>query len=94
VALQASGPIDLVVVNVSSGNGLVVWQIVSPGSNLSFDLPDLTQVPGVASLIRGAITTTFSVARLDGFDYGQLRYGQLKGSAWSAYAQDTAAGTY
>jgi hypothetical protein len=94
VALQASGPIDLVVVNVLSGNGLVSWQIVSPGSNRSFDLPDLTQVPGVATLVHGPITTTFSVARLDEFDYGQLRYGQLKTSAWSAYAQDTTAGSY
>jgi hypothetical protein len=94
VALQASGPIDLVVVSVSSGGGLVVWQIVSPGSSLSFDLPDLAQVPGVAALIHGSITTTFSVARLDGFDYGKVRSGQLKSSAWNAYAEDTMYGSY
>jgi hypothetical protein len=94
VALQASGPIDLAVVNVSSANGLVVWQIVSPGSNLSFDLPDLAQVPGVATLIRGPITTTFSVARVDGFNYGRLVSGQLKTSAWNAYAQDVVSGQY
>jgi hypothetical protein len=94
VTLQASGPIDLVVVNVWSGNGLVTWQIVAPGSALSFDLPDLAQVPGVGTLVRGPISTTFSIARMAGFDYGALRYGQLSSGAWSAYAQDTAAGSY
>jgi IPT/TIG domain-containing protein len=94
VALQASGPVDLVVVNVSSGNGLVVWQIVSPGSDLSFDLPDLTLVPGIATLLHGTITTTVSLARMDGFDYTQLRSGQLKSSAWNAYAEDTTTSSY
>jgi hypothetical protein len=94
VQVQASGPIDLAVVDVSSGNGLVQWQIVAPGSDLSFDLPDISQVPGVASLRHGPITTTFSVARIAGFQYGLLRSGQLSTSAWSAYAQDVAQGTY
>jgi hypothetical protein len=94
VTLQAGGAVDLVLLNVSSGNGLLAWQIVAPGSALSFDLPDIAQIPGVGSLVRGSITTTFTIARLPSFDYGQLRYGQLRGSAWSAYAQDTAGGIY
>lgn len=94
VTLQASGAFDLVVVNVTSGNGLLTWQVVASGSSLSFDLPDLSQVPGVGILSRGPITTTFSIARLVGFNYAQLRYGQLKTSAWSAYAMDVAQGSY
>jgi hypothetical protein len=101
VTLQASGPIDIAVVNVSSGNGLLTWQIVAPGSNLSFDVPDLSQVPGVAGLVHGPLSTTFSIARMEGFDYTQLRYGQLNAlrpgaasNAWNAYAQDTTAGSY
>ncbi|MDP8999804.1 MAG: IPT/TIG domain-containing protein, partial [Myxococcota bacterium] len=94
VALLASGAIDLVVVNIASGNGLLTWQIVAPGSSLSFDLPDLAQVPGVGTLSHGTISTTFSIARLIGFDYAQLRYGQLKPSAWTAYATDVATGSY
>jgi hypothetical protein len=93
VEIQASGPIDLVVVDITSGNGLVQWQVVSPG-NLSFDVPDLSQVPGVASLRHGNISTTYSIARINGFQYGQLRSGQVSSSAWSAYAQDVAQGTY
>ncbi len=98
VALQATGPIDLAVVQISSGNGLMTWQIVAPGSDLSFDVPDISQVPGVASLVHGPIVTTFSIARMDAFEYGSLRYGQFSGApasgVWSAYAQDTATGSY
>jgi hypothetical protein len=94
VTLQAAGPIDIAVVNISSGNGLLTWQIVAPGSSLSFDVPDLSQVPAVAGLVHGPLSTTFSIARMAGFDYAQLRYGQLRSGAWNAYAQDTAAGVY
>jgi hypothetical protein len=94
VALQAGEPIDLAVVNVSSGNGLLIWQIVAPGSDLSFDVPDLSALAGVASLIRGPITTSFSVARMDSFDYTRLRYGQLSSGAWRAYAMDSTGGSY
>ena len=92
--MQASGPIDLAVFNVSSGGGLVQWQIVAPGSDLSFDLPDISQVPGVDSLIRGRITTTFQIARETGFQYASLRTGDLSTSSWNAYAEDSASGSY
>jgi hypothetical protein len=94
VTLTSVVPVDLVVVSVVSGGGLVGWTIVAPGSDLSFDLPDLSMVAGVGVLQRGAIQTTFAVARINSFDYGQLRYGQLSGGAWSAYAQDALAGSY
>jgi hypothetical protein len=94
VALQASGPIDLSVFLVTSGAGLVTWTIVAPGTDLSFDLPDLSGVPGVTGLVRGPLTTTFAIARMNGFQYGRLRSGQLQSSTWNAYAEDTAQGTY
>ena len=94
VQIQASGPIDLAVLNVSSGNGLVQWQIVAPGTDLSFDLPDLTQVPGVDHLVHGALVTSFAIARINGFQYGMVRSGQLASPAWNAYAADVAPGSY
>lgn len=94
VALKASGPIDLALFTISSGGGLVDWQIVAPGSDLSFSLPDLSQVPNVDSLVRGPISTSFYIARITGFDYGTLRTGQLQTSAWNAYAEDVASGSY
>ncbi len=93
VQMQASGPIDLALFQIGTGAGLVTWTIVSPG-NLSFDLPDISQVSGVDTLLHGPISTTFDIARIDGFDYGTLRTGQLSGSAWNAYAEDTANGSY
>jgi hypothetical protein len=92
--IQATGPIDLVVVTISSGEGLVEWQVVAPGTDLSFDLPDLTQVPGVDTLIHGALATSFSIASINGFQYGQVRSGQLTSSAWNAYATNVAPGSY
>ena len=94
VQMQASGPVDLAVFNISSGGGLIQWQIVTPGSDLSFDLPDISQVPGVDSLIRGPISTTFQIARITGFHYATLRTGDLSTSSWNAYAEDSASGSY
>jgi hypothetical protein len=94
VQFTSSGPVDLNVLDVSSGNGLVTWRIVSPGGHSSFDVPDLTQVSGVVGLVRGPIVATLSVARINQFAYGQVRYGQLKPAAWNAYAQDTVTGSY
>ena len=93
VTVLASGPIDLVNVAVVSGGGLLTWQIVAPGSALSFDVPDLSQM-GIGSLIHGPISSTVSIARIAQFDYGTLRSGQLATPAWSAYAQNTFAASY
>jgi hypothetical protein len=93
VQMQASGPVDLAVFEIGTGAGLVTWTIVSP-ANLSFDLPDISQVSGVDTLLHGPVSTTFAIARIDGFDYGTLRTGQLSSSAWNAYAEDTANGSY
>ncbi len=94
VTLTAQGAVDLAIIDVTSGAGLVTWQIIAPGSALSFDLPDLSQVPGVGALIHGPIVTNFVVARLNAFDYGLLRYGQLSSTAWGAYAEDSVSGSY
>ena len=94
VQIQASGPIDLALVDLSTGDGLVDWRVVAPGSDLSFDLPDLSQVQGIEHLVHGTLVTTFSIARIDGFQYGLLRSGQLASSAWSAYAEDGVDGSY
>jgi hypothetical protein len=94
VNLQASGPVDLAYLQITSGAGLVTWQIVAPGSDLSFDLPDLSQLTGIGKLVHGPITATFWTARLANFDYGTLRSGQLTTSAWNAYAQDAVSGFY
>jgi hypothetical protein len=92
----ATGPADLSVTQVSSGLGLVVWTIVAPGGKTTFDLPDLAALPGPdpVGLIRGEISTTVYVARIEQFDYARLRSGQLTSGPWSAYAFDRLDGAY
>lgn len=87
---------DLVRLTVSSGNGLVSWTIVAPGSVREAVVPDLTALPGPdpLGLVRGPISSTLSVARIEGFDYGRLRFGHLSSGAWSAYAQDALGGAF
>lgn len=84
---------DLTLVQVTSG--LVTWTLVAPGAKTSFDVPDLSLVPGPrVGLSRGAITTTVSLARIEQFNYGKLRYGQLQVGAWNAHAFDSLSGAY
>jgi hypothetical protein len=93
-ALPAGAAVDLAIVDISSGGGLIVWRVVAPGSDLAFDVPDISQVPNVGTLVHGPLTTTFTLASIPGFNYGTVRTGQLSASAWRAYAQDTVAGSY
>jgi len=91
-----NGPVDLAVMQIQSGAGLVTWTIVAPGGKNAFDVPDLSALPGPdpVGLIRGAIDTTVYVARIEQFEYGRLRNGQLTTGPWNAYAFDSLGGVY
>ncbi len=91
-----AGAVDLTIVSVTSGAGLLTWTIVAPGLGTSFALPDLEAVPSPDSLglYAGEIVTYVYVARIEQFDYGKLRYGNLSQGSWTAYAFDSLAGTY
>lgn len=91
----AIGPADLSIIDVASGSG-VTWRIVAPGGRTSFEVPDLGAMTtaGRIGLVRGTITTTVYVARIEGFNYAELRYGHLSSSLWSAYAYDRLDGAY
>lgn len=92
----ATGPVDLEVIQISSGNGLVTWTIAAPGGVRTFDLPDLSAIPSPDSLglVRGPISTTVRAARIDGFAYGKMRQGQLSTATWNAHAVDGLDGAY
>lgn len=91
-----AGAADIGIVNVSSSYGLVTWTIVAPAAVKSFDVPDLNALPIADKLgiVPGPIVTTVYVARVDGFNYGRLRSGQLTQGAWNAYAFDSLSGAY
>lgn len=92
----ATGPVDLEVVQITSGYGLVTWTIAAPGGMTSFDVPDLSMLstPDNIGLVRGPITTSVHLARIDAFSYGRIRQGQLAAAAWSAHAFDALNGAY
>jgi hypothetical protein len=92
----ASGPFDLSITEISSGNGLVAWTVAAPAGVKSFALPDLHALPGPdrLGLIEGPIDTTVRVGRIEGFSYGRIRQGQLKPTSWNAHAFDTMTGVY
>ena len=80
--------------SISSGGGRMVWTMVAPSGTTQFTVPDLGSVASDLGLVHGAITTTVSFATIEGFSYGNLRYGDLDSSAWNAYGVNTATGTY
>lgn len=99
VSFDAGGPsaANLEVIRIRSGNGLSTWTIVAPGGVTSFGVPDLRQLPPSAKplgLYPGLITTIVNVARIDEFEYGKLRLGQLSSNAWNAHASDGRVGAY
>lgn len=78
---------DLVLFEIESGGGLSTWDVVAPRGVRSVRLPDVAVVPDIG-LARGPITVTVSRARIDGFDYGALRYTHFTPRGWDSYATD------
>lgn len=86
-----AGSADLLVLGLNAGDGSTGWTVVAPGDARTIHLPDFSAHPELGlpagDLVLGAVA-----AKLDGFDYDSVRYGQLGRSQWSAYAYDTAFG--
>ena len=78
---------DLTVFEIDTGGGLSTWTVVMPSGVSSGQLPDLRAL-GDLGAPDGPVTITVSRARIDGFDYGALRYRQLGARGWSSYATD------
>jgi hypothetical protein len=83
---SAGAPIDLTVYDVLSQGGLLHWTIAVPGSGGAIELPDLREL-GVG-LWPGPIDIAVYGARIDGFDYGKLRYRNLRPIGMTAYSLD------
>jgi hypothetical protein len=78
---------DLTLFQIDTAGGLSTWTVVMPRGVSSGTLPDLRALGDVGAP-EGAVTITVSRAKLDGFDYGALRYRQLTSRGWDAYATD------
>ena len=83
--LPGGESVDLSVLTLSTGGGLVNWTVAAPPGVTQTKLPDLSQL-GLG--LSGPITIGVSVAHIVDFDYGSLRYRQLGDRGWNAYATD------
>lgn len=81
-------PIDLTVYDIASGNGLARWTVAVPKGAHAIELPDLHFVEG-GSLPSGPLSISVYGARIEGFDYGSIRYRELRPTGMSAYSLDT-----
>jgi hypothetical protein len=85
----AGQSVQLTVVHVYAGGGLYDWTIVAPGPRDELQLPSLQKLAPDAALPVGSIQIETTLAHIDGFNYGTLRYRELTTRGWNAYATDT-----
>jgi hypothetical protein len=78
---------DLTTFDIVTGGGLSTWTVVMPRGVVSGTLPDLKRLGDLGGP-EGPVSITVSRARIDGFDYGALRYADLANRNWDAYAAD------
>lgn len=88
---QASGgqSVELTVIRVRGGKGLYEWTLVAPGRRAQLTLPNLGRLAPDAALPVGSTEIETTLAHIENFDYGSLRYRQLTSRGWNAYATDT-----
>jgi hypothetical protein len=81
--------IDLSVYDISSGDGLISWTVVVPQGAHSIEIPDLSMFAfPEGALPKGPITIGVYGARVDGLNYGALRYRDIRPSGMTAYSLD------
>lgn len=80
--------VDLSVLDIAAGAGVVNWTVAAPGGSQSVTLPDLSGFPDVA-LPPGPINISVTGGRIDGFDYQKLVYRQMRTGGMTAYALDS-----
>jgi hypothetical protein len=88
-AAKGGQSVDLTVVNIVAGDGLYGWTLVAPGARESLALPDLAKLNPDAALPGGSMSLQTTLAHIEDFDYGSLRYRQLAERGWNAYATDS-----
>lgn len=84
----SASTIDLTVLKLQSGGGLISWQIAAPGGTQTITLPDLSQAFPQGALVPGNISISVYGAHIEGFDYGNVRYRDLDPRGFDAYSLD------
>jgi hypothetical protein len=86
--------VDVILVQIQSGYGLVNWTIAAPSTARELDLPALAQLDPELDLKPGPIQIVLTVAHIEQFDYGLLRYRHLAERGWDAFARDVYTARY
>jgi hypothetical protein len=89
LAFTAGGaPVDLTIVDLASGDGLITWRVVAPGQRQAIQVPDLRAFEGDMGLAPGVLAILVTSARVDDFSYASLLYRDLAPRGWRAHARD------
>jgi len=80
-------PADLTVYEINGAGGLIRWIVAVPEASNSVALPDLSGFED-AYIPDGPLLIGVYGARIDEFDYGKLRYRNLRPSGMDAYSLD------
>jgi hypothetical protein len=87
VSFGGGSVIDLTVYDIAAQSGLYHWFVAVPGGGRAIEIPDLRQI-AEAGPPSGPITIGVYGARIDDFEYGQLRYKHLRPFGMNAYSLD------
>lgn len=79
--------IDVSVIRITAGGGLMEWLVAVPPGKTNVELPDLSSI-GLGLTAGPVDIAIYCGHALPPFDYGSLVYRQLASRGWSAYAYD------
>lgn len=89
VSFPPSGaPIDLTVYDIASAGGLWHWTVAVPAATHDVEIPDIRVYPD-ASLPPGPLTVGVYGAHITDFEYGEVRFRNLRPPGMTAYSFDT-----
>ncbi len=80
-------PVDFTEFQVTAGNGLITWTVVAPQGSGAAELPDLSGFPQ-AGIPNGPVVIAVVGAYLGNFNYGSLRYRDMRPQNMAAYSLD------
>jgi hypothetical protein len=85
---ESGSPVDLTVIEISSGGGLVSWLVAAPGGTRDLKLPDLQTAFPAGALVPGNVSVSVFAGHDASFEYGLLRYRQLGPGGFGSYSLD------
>ncbi len=86
--MPGGASVDLSVLSLITSGGLVTWTVAAPPGVTEVQLPDIAALNADFALPPGPLTVSISLAHIQQFSYGTLRYRHLSTQGWNGYATD------